>query len=107
MRNSPHPIDVPAEMEEVRKRLQPLTLPSPKMMATASPRSMTISPSPLRGPQDMMMEVVLRPSYHVGREEDEGSVARCEWNGKGLVGGFRALRIAPAGSQVHWKHSAG
>ena len=54
-----------------------------------------------------MMEVVLRPSFHVGREEDEGSAARREWIGKGLVGGFRALRIAPAGSQVHWKHSAG
>lgn len=52
----PHPIDVPAEMEEVRKRLQPLSLPSPKLTPTSS-GTLVMPQSPLRGPQDMMIEV--------------------------------------------------
>ena len=49
-------------MEEVRKRLQPLSS-SPKLAPTSS-GTLVMPPSPLRGPQDMMMEVDLRLVCH-------------------------------------------
>lgn len=63
-------MDVPADMEEVRKRLQAVAMGSPRAVpATLSPAlrpspmpviatsSLPILSSPMRDPQDMMAEV--------------------------------------------------
>ena len=48
-------------MEEVRKRLQPLSS-SPKLAPSSG--TVVMPSSPLRGPQDMMIEVSLKLVYH-------------------------------------------
>ena len=59
----PHPVDIPAEMEEIHKRLQAVASGSPRLRSRPSPiplvaSSIPVLPvSPQLHPQDMIAEV--------------------------------------------------
>ena len=86
-------MDVPADMEEVRKRLQAVAAGSPRAAPVILSPAIRPSPMPMvstsslpilglstRDPQDMMAEVGWLNSFQllllcIGREKDEGGSA--------------------------------